>query len=132
MVALRRREFLEAARVRGERRLYIMVFEVLPSMTSLIVASFLGSAIYAVIAAAGLEFVGLGNPDALSWGTMLYWAQNNEALDVGMVLWAIMPGVCVAMLGAALALVNYGFDELTNPALRASGLGRKRKLRRVI
>jgi len=130
MLAVRRREFLEAARVRGERRLYIMVFEVLPSMTSLIVASFLGSAIYAVIAAAGLQFVGLGNPDALSWGTMLYWAQNNEALNVGMVPWAIMPGVCVALLGAALALVNYAFDELSNPALRASGLVRKQRLYR--
>jgi len=127
MLSLRRREFLEAARVRGERRLYIMVFEVLPSMTSLIVASFLGSAVYGVIAAAGLQFVGLGNPEALSWGTMLYWAQNNEALNVGMVPWAIMPGVCVALLGGSLALMNYGFDELTNPALRVTGLAKRQR-----
>jgi peptide/nickel transport system permease protein len=117
-LALRSRDFLEAARVRGERRLYIILFEILPTMTSLIVASFLGAALYAVLAAAGLQFVGLGDPNSLSWGTMLYWAQNNEALGANMVLWAIMPGVCVAALGAAFALLNYAFDEVSNPALR--------------
>ncbi len=87
-------------------------------LTSLIVATFLGSAVYAVLTAAGLQFVGLGDPNALSWGTMLYWAQNSAALDTGMPLWAIMPGVCVALLGAGFALLNYAFDEISNPALR--------------
>jgi peptide/nickel transport system permease protein len=117
-LSMRNRDFLEAARVRGERRLYIIVFEILPTMTSLIVASFLGAALYAVLTAAGLQFVGLGDPNSLSWGTMLYWAQNNEALGAGMVLWAVMPGVFVALLGAAFALLNYAFDEISNPALR--------------
>ena len=67
-------------RVRGERRLYIIVVEIMPTMTSLIVASFLGQPSYAVLTAAGLQFIGLGDPNAQSWGTMLYWAQNNEAL----------------------------------------------------
>ena len=49
---------------------------------------------------------------------MLYWAENNEALGANMVLWAIMPGVCIAALGAAFALLNYAFDEISNPALR--------------
>lgn len=118
VLSLRDREFLEAARVRGERRGYIIVVEILPTMTSLIVASFLGTAVYAVLTAAGLQFVGLGDPNLQSWGTMLYWAENNEALGAGMPLWALMPGVCVALLGAALALLNYAFDEISNPALR--------------
>jgi peptide/nickel transport system permease protein len=118
VLSLRDRDFLEAARVRGERKLYIIICEILPTMTSLIVASFLGAALYAVLAAAGLQFVGLGDPNAMSWGTMLYWAENNEALGAGMPLWAIMPGVCIALLGAAFALLNYAFDEISNPALR--------------
>lgn len=130
VLSLKRREFLEAARVRGERTSYIMVFEVLPTMTSLIVATFLSSALYAVLAAAGLQFVGLGDPNSLSWGTMLYWAQSGEALDVGSPLWAIMPGICVALLGAAFALLNYAFDELSNPALRSARFGRDKKRRR--
>jgi oligopeptide/dipeptide ABC transporter ATP-binding protein len=123
-LSLRTRDFLEAARVRGERRLYVIVFEVLPTMTSLIVASFLGAALYAVLFAAGLQFIGLGDPNSQSWGTMLYWAENNEALGAGMVYWAIMPGVCVALLGAAFALLNYAFDEISNPALRMRRLER--------
>jgi peptide/nickel transport system permease protein len=118
VLSLRKRDFLEAARVRGERSAYVIVVEIMPTLTSLIVATFLGSAVYAVLTAAGLQFVGLGDPNTMSWGTMLYWAQNNEALGSGMPLWAIMPGVCVALLGAGFALLNYAFDEISNPALR--------------
>ena len=117
-LSIRDRDFLVAARLRGERRWRVIVSEMLPTMTSLIVAIFLGTTLYAIVAAAGLQFVGLGNPDTLSWGTMLYWAQNNEALQAGSPLWAVMPGVCIAMLGAAFALLNYAFDEVSNPALR--------------
>jgi peptide/nickel transport system permease protein len=117
-LSLRHRDFLVAARLRGERRWRIIVSEILPTMTSLIVAIFLATTVYAIVAAAALQFVGLGNPNTLSWGTMLYWAQNDEALQAGSPLWAIMPGVCIALLGAAFALLNYAFDEVSNPALR--------------
>jgi peptide/nickel transport system permease protein len=117
-LSLKNRDFLTAAIVRGERGRYIVVAEILPTMTSLIVATFLGSAVFAVLTAAGLQFVGLGDPSAQSWGTMLYWAQNNEALGAGLPLWEIMPGVCIALLGGAFAFLNYAFDEISNPALR--------------
>ena len=124
-LSLRRRDFLEAARVRGERKSYVIVHEILPTMTSLILASFLGAALYAVLFAAGLQFIGLGDPNSQSWGTMLYWAENNEALGAGMPYWAIMPGVCIALLGAAFALLNYAFDEVSSPALRLRKLERQ-------
>jgi peptide/nickel transport system permease protein len=117
-LSLRNRDFVIAVRLRRERTWRLITFEVLPNMTSLIVANFLGAALYSVLAAAGLQFIGLGNPQAQSWGTMLYWAQNNEALQAGMPLWAIIPGVCLALLGASFALLNYAFDEIGNPALR--------------
>jgi peptide/nickel transport system permease protein len=117
-LSLRNRDFLEAARVRGERQLYIIVVEVIPTMTSLIVASFLTNALYAVLFASSLQYIGLGDPNTQSWGTMLYWAQNNAALQTGQPMWAIAPGACIAALGAAFALLNYAFDEVGNPALR--------------
>jgi peptide/nickel transport system permease protein len=117
-LSLRNRDFLEAARVRGERRLYIIVVEVIPTMTSLIVASFLTNALYAVLFASSLQYIGLGDPGTQSWGTMLYWAQNNAALQTGQPMWALAPGACIAALGAAFALLNYAFDEIGNPALR--------------
>jgi peptide/nickel transport system permease protein len=130
-LSLRTRDFLESARVRGERKSYVILFEILPTMTSLIVATFLGAALYAVLTAAGLQFIGLGDPNSQSWGTMLYWAQNGEALFAGMPLWAIAPGVCIALLGAAFALLNYAFDEISSPALRVRRLERTRIPKRL-
>jgi peptide/nickel transport system permease protein len=117
-LSLRNRDFLQAAKVRGERRSYIIVFEMLPTMTSLIVANFLGAALYSILTASGLEFLGLGDTNSVDWGTMLYWAQNNEALSTGQYLWAAVPGLCIALLGTAFALLNNAFDEISNPALR--------------
>jgi peptide/nickel transport system permease protein len=117
-LSLRSRDFLEAARVRGERRGYIIVVEILPTMISLVVASFLGISVYVVATAAGLQYLGLGTTDQITWGTMLHDAQQNEALAAGNPLWALAPGIAVALLGTAFALLNYAFDEIGNPALR--------------
>jgi peptide/nickel transport system permease protein len=125
--SLRNRDFLLAARVRGERPIYIIVVEILPTMTSLLLASFLNNALYAVLAGSGLQFIGLGNSNNVSWGTTLYWAQQNNALGSGLYAWAIVPGACIALLGAALAFINYAFDEIGNPALRPLTAAKVRK-----
>ena len=117
-LSLRNRDFLNAAKVRGERPLYIIVVEIIPTMTSLLVAAFLTNALYAVLFSSSLQFIGLGDPSVTSWGTMLYWAENNEAFQTGLPLWIIVPGLCIVALGAAFALLNYAFDEIGNPALR--------------
>jgi peptide/nickel transport system permease protein len=128
-LTLRNRDFLEAARVRGERKLYVIVVEIIPTMTSLIVASFLTNALYAILFSSGLQFIGLGDPNTISWGTTLYWAQSEAALQNGMPWWALAPGLCIALLGTAFALLNYAFDEIGNPALRP--VRKSRKVRRT-
>jgi peptide/nickel transport system permease protein len=125
-LSLRARDFLAAARVRGERTSYIILVEIIPTMTSLIVASFLGLSVFVVGFAAGLQFLGLGNSTELTWGTMLYYAQQGGALEAGNAWWALAPGAAVAFMGAGFALVNYAFDEIGNPALRPV---RKRRAR---
>lgn len=125
-MALRNRDFLVAARLRGERTLYIILAEIVPTMTSLLAASFLGLAVYVVGFAAGLQFLGLGSSTQLTWGTILYYAQEGGALEGGNALWALAPGGAVALLGAGFALLNYAFDEIGNPALRRV---RKRRAR---
>jgi peptide/nickel transport system permease protein len=78
-----------------------------------------------VLFASSLQFIGLGDPNTVSWGTTLYWAQNNAALQTGEALWAIAPGALIAVLGAAFALLNYAFDEIGNPALRPVRRGKR-------
>src|SRR5947209_4713134 len=117
-LSVRNRDFLVAARVRGERPLYIILVEIVPTMTSLLAASFLALSVYVVGFAASLQFLGLGNSGELMWGTMLYNAQQASALETGNPWWALAPGAAVAILGTGFALVNYAFDEIGNPALR--------------
>ena len=126
-LSVRSRDFLVAARARGERALYIILVEMVPTMTSLLVASFLALAVFEVGFAATLQFLGLGNASELMWGTMLYNAQQAAALESGNAWWALAPGAAVALMGAGFALVNYAFDEIGNPALRPV----RRRKRRV-
>ena len=118
-LTLREKDFVSAARVSGERSPRIIFREILPNMTSIVMASFFGSTLYAIGAQAGLEFLGLGNPSNVSWGTNLYWAGNNAGLLTG-AWWTFVPaGTCIALVAFSCALVNYGIDEITNPRLRA-------------
>jgi peptide/nickel transport system permease protein len=117
-LALRRRDFVAAAVVSGESSFRIITREILPNMTSLLVAQVIGSSVYAIGALVGLEFLGLGDVSAVTWGTNLYWATNDSALLTG-AWWTYVPtGVCVALVGFALVMLNSGFDEITNPRLQ--------------
>jgi peptide/nickel transport system permease protein len=117
-LSLRNQDFLVAARARGERGIYIIVAEIVPTMTSLLAASFFALAVFIVGFAASLQFLGLGNSSELMWGTMLYNAQQAAALEAGNAWWALAPGAAVAVMGMGFALLNYAFDEIGNPALR--------------
>jgi peptide/nickel transport system permease protein len=115
---LRSRDFVAMAQFSGERLTRIVFREILPNMTSLVAANFFAAATAAVLGEAGLEFLGLGNPSTVSWGTMLYWAQNDNALLSGQWTLVLAPGLCVALLATSLSLINFGVDALSNPRLR--------------
>jgi peptide/nickel transport system permease protein len=116
--SLRSRDFISLAQFGGERLSRIAFREVLPNMTSLVAANFFAAATAAVLGEAGLEFLGLGDPSTVSWGTMLYWAQNSGALLTGRWVLILAPGLCIALLAASLSLINFGIDALSNPRLR--------------
>ena len=116
--SLRSRDFVTAAVFSGERPFRIVFREILPNMTSLIVGNFFGAATAAILAEAGLEYLGLGDSSIVSWGTMLFWAQNSNSLLTGQ--WALIfaPGLCIALLATSLTLINFGVDGISNPRLR--------------
>jgi peptide/nickel transport system permease protein len=124
-LSLRKQDFVQAARAAGERGWRIILFEILPNEIAIVASSFLFTVIAAILTDASLIFLGLGDTNQWSWGLMLFWAQNNEAFTVGAWWWFIPPGLCIALTGTALALINFGIDELINPGLRAAGLNRK-------
>jgi peptide/nickel transport system permease protein len=115
---LRTREFVTSAVFSGERLLRVVFREILPNMTSLVAASFFSAATAAILAEASLEFLGLGNPATVSWGTILYAAQQQNALLTGQWLMVLAPGLAIALLMMSLTLINFGVDALSNPRLR--------------
>lgn len=118
-LSLRHKDFVNAAIVGGESHIRIMLFEILPNMTSLIASGFIGATVYAIGAQVGLEFLGLGDVSVVTWGTNLYWAANNQALLTES-WWTIVPtGLAIALVGFALVMINFAIDEVTNPRLKA-------------
>ncbi|WP_104110062.1 MULTISPECIES: ABC transporter permease [unclassified Arthrobacter] len=115
---LRSRDFVTAARFSGEPAWRIVFKEILPNMTSIIAGGFFGAATSAILAEAGLEFLGLGDSSIVSWGTILYWAQNSNALLTGQWILLFAPGLCIALLALSLTLINFGVDAISNPRLR--------------
>jgi peptide/nickel transport system permease protein len=125
------RDYVEAARARGEGSLRIIFFEIFPNEIALVAAELLSTIIYAILAETGLEYIGLGNLNGISWGVMLFFAQSGSALLQGAWWWFLPPGLCIALLGAGLAYLNYGIDEVANPRLRKEA-ARKSRLRKAI
>ena len=122
-MSLRGTDFVEAAVVSGERPARIMVGEMLPNMASVVMSTLLGCVNAAIGAQAGLEFLGLGRSGSVSWGTNLYWAASDGALMTGR-WWTFVPsGLAIALVAYALALINAGVDEATNPRLRRADSG---------
>ncbi|MEV5613942.1 ABC transporter permease [Streptomyces sp. NPDC052225] len=117
-LSLRTRDYVLAARLYGESRRRIVLVEILPNELAIIVSQFIFAVIFAVLTQASLAFLGLDDPSNLTWGTMLYFAQNAEALAGGSWWWFIPPGLAIAVLGAALSLVSFGLDEILDPRLR--------------
>ena len=120
-LAIRSRDFVAASRETGERTWRILAFEIVPNEVSLIAANFVNTVLYAIGASVALAFIGLADLSSWSLGTMLYWAQSQQALQLGAWWWFVPPGLAVALIGTALVLLNSGIDEIGNPRLRDAG-----------
>lgn len=119
-MSLRNRDFVQASRANGEPLYRIICVEMLPNLMSIIASSFVGTVNAAVLNLTTLAFVGVIPITNLNWGTVLYWAQQNGAFP-NYWWWYIPAGLCIAMLGMALSLINFGIDEYVNPRLRSAG-----------
>jgi peptide/nickel transport system permease protein len=124
-LAIRNRDFIAAARETGEKTWRIIISEIVPNEVSLIAANFVNTVLYAIGASVALAFIGVADLNSWSLGTMLYWAQSQQALQLGAWWWFVPPGLAVALIGTGLVLLNTGIDELGNPRLRdATGASR--------
>jgi peptide/nickel transport system permease protein len=131
-MAIRGRDFVAASRETGEKTWRIIAFEIIPNETGLIAASFVNTVLFAIGASVALAFIGVADLNSWSLGTILYWAQSQQALQLGAWWWFAPPGIVVALMGTGLVLLNTGIDELGNPRLRDSSSASRIAGRRLL
>jgi peptide/nickel transport system permease protein len=130
-LTIRNRDFVAASRETGERGWRIILFEIIPNIVSLIAASFVNTVLYAIGASVALAFIGVADVSSWSLGTILYWSQSANSLQLGAWWWFVPPGLAVALIGTGLVLLNTGIDELSNPRLRDARSSTKIAGRRI-
>lgn len=118
-MALREKEFVKAAEVLGESSWRIIFIEILPNLISIVGASFIGSVMYAIMMEATISFLGLGDPNTISWGIMLYNVQTSSSMLIGAWWELLAPCLSLTLLVTGLALLNFAVDEIANPQLRS-------------
>lgn len=117
VLSLRSRPFVLAARAAGAGELKILFVHIAPNVLPL---TFLYMAIgvqAGVLLEAALSFLGFGDPDVISWGTML-----NQAFKAGAMRtawwWVLPPGLCLSFFVIAVFMVSRAYEEVLNPRLR--------------
>jgi peptide/nickel transport system permease protein len=128
-LSLRNRDYVLAARASGESMLRLIFVETVPDLLPVIAIQFLSLVLFAILTEAGLAFLGLGGTGGWSWGNMLYWASEDTAWSQGAWWWFVPPGLCIALVGTSLALINFGADEILNPRLRSVRIARSQSKR---
>ena len=128
-MSLRSRDFVEASRIIGEPRWRIMFSDVVPNLLPVLASSLLFTILYSIGAYVTLAYIGLTSSSVWNWGTMLFWASANNATQANQWYWFVPPGLCIALVGTGLSLLNFGIDEFINPRLRSAGVSARQRRR---
>jgi len=116
-LSLKERPFVEAAKAVGAGRFHIISRHILPNVMSLVYVSLALSVPTAILSEAALSWLGLFDPNVVSWGRMLYEAQVHQGYT--QVFWIVPPGISIALVSLSFILLGYALDEILNPKLRA-------------
>ena len=114
VLSLRTREFVQAARVLGRSHPSILLRDILPNALSpiLVLASLMVAS--AILLEAALSFVGLGDPNLMSWGYMIGAGRSVMRLAWWM---SVFPGIAIFLTVLALNLVGEGLTDALNPRI---------------
>jgi len=122
-LSLRERLFVQVARLSGQSDLEILFVQILPNLLSYLAAAFVGSVSSGILAAVGLEVLGLGPQLVPTVGRTLYQAFSRSAMGRGMWWWWGPPVVILAIIFAGLFLMSISLDKYANPRLKGAERG---------
>lgn len=117
-LSLRSREFVQAAEVLGRGPVAIMATEILPNALSPIIVLASLMVATAILLESSLSFLGLGDPNLMSWGFMI-----GSGRSVIRIAWwmSVFPGIAIFLTVLALNLVGEGLNDALNPRLARRG-----------
>ncbi len=118
VLSMRERPYVEMAKLNGMSTPSIIGRELVPNLLPYLGASFVGAVGAAILAAIGLEALGLGPQNEPTLGMTIYWAIYYSALLRGLWWWWAAPVGVIVVLFTALFMISAGLDELANPRLR--------------
>jgi peptide/nickel transport system permease protein len=117
-LTVKERPYVERARALGASNWHLITRHILPNVFPIIFANTIIIVAIAILSETTLAFLGLGDPNRISWGVILDQAFNNGAVIVGQWWWVIPPGVAVVLVVLAFTMIGYALDEILNPRLR--------------
>ncbi len=117
-LAVSARPYVERARAVGSRDSHIIAHHILPNTMPIIFTQLILTAASAIYTESLLSFLGMGDPNSVSWGSTLDTAFNDGALTAGYWWQIAFPGGCIVLVILALTMVGYAFDQVLNPRLR--------------
>jgi peptide/nickel transport system permease protein len=109
--------YVEASKMSGMSDFQIVLRIIIPEVASIAIAYFILLLSVSIILITSLEFLGVGNPEIVSWGSILYWAQQYGFL-FGDWWWVLAPGLSITLVATGFALIGFSFEEVLNPRLR--------------
>jgi peptide/nickel transport system permease protein len=118
VLTLKERGYVQVAKLSGMKGPEIIFKELVPNLLPYLVGTLVNTVSAAVLAAIGLEILGLGPFEAPTLGMTLYWVNYNAAIINGWWWWWVPPIVVISMLFTGLFLIAVGLDEVSNPRLR--------------
>lgn len=123
--SVRQRTYVRRARSLGAGNLRIISHHIIPQIAPLLVSIAVLHVGYAIFSEAALDFLGLGDPLAVSWGTMIEHAFQRTAVSNG-AWWAVVPpGICIAAVIVSCFLIGQGVEDVLDPGLRRAYLSAK-------
>lgn len=118
VMLIKNANYVKAAELSGASKWYIMWRHILPAVSNLLIMSTALTSAGIMVAEAGLSFLGLGNPTAISWGKMLADAQSGGAMLFGH-WWSILaPGVGIFLSVYSFMRIGLAIEEILNPRMR--------------
>jgi peptide/nickel transport system permease protein len=118
VLTLKQRGYVQVARLSGMSSPEIIIKELMPNLLPYLGASFVGAVSAGILAAIGLEVLGLGPFEAPTLGMTIYWINYNAAIINAWWWWWVPPIIVITVLFTGLFLVAVGLDEIANPRVR--------------